>query len=139
MTEIFYRYEDVQYAAPVDEFDRPLGFGSLEIQLREYTVLKHTAKGVWIDLDGAGAFRRIPGGARFVLLNARKRFACPTIAEARASFLARKRKQIRIHKAQVARAERAIAAMLRCASEDAHRLKQSENVQPESDSVDRVV
>jgi hypothetical protein len=100
MNETFYRYDDVQYAAPADEMGDSTGFGSLEVHLSEYTVARRTPKGVWLD----GGF----GAERFMLTAARKRFACPTEAEARESFIARKRKQIRIYMARIERAKRAI-------------------------------
>lgn len=51
-----------------------------------YPVTKRTRCGVWIRLYGAYH--------KFVNLNARKKWACPTMEEARASFIARKRRQI---------------------------------------------
>lgn len=102
MTEpqFFYRYEDVQYAAPVDEFDNPMGRGELRVELRKYRVVKATPTGVWLAL--------YLGHKRFVRLNARKRFACPTVAEAAESFRARKERQRAIHEARAERAERAM-------------------------------
>lgn len=99
--ETWFRYEDVQYAAPVDEFDRPCGEGQLTVELRKYEVLRHTPKGVWL--------RLYCGDKRFVLRDARKKFACPTLALAKESFLARKKCQVRIYTARANRAKRAIA------------------------------
>lgn len=45
--EHWYRFEDVQYAPSVDEFDYPRGDGQLTVELRRYEVLKQTPKGVW--------------------------------------------------------------------------------------------
>jgi hypothetical protein len=98
--EFYYRYEDVQYAAPLDEFDNPQGPGRLAVELREYQVVKRTPKGVWLSLYG---------DRRFVLNSATRRFACPTKAEAQESFLARKKRQISIHQGSIKRAERAMA------------------------------
>ncbi len=111
-SELMYRYEDVAYAAPFD--DTGCLPGTLEVELRTYRVVRRTAKGAWIagcfpDSDGFDLI----GAERFVLLAARKRFACPTIDEARQSFIARKRKQARIYKARMERALRAIAAIER--------------------------
>lgn len=102
MIEFWYRYEDKAYAAPLDEFDNPIGSSSLEIELRKYLVLSHTPKGAWIDLG-------FMQGKKFVRKDARKRFACSTREEAKESFIARKGRQIRIHQATVDRAKRAIA------------------------------
>ena len=99
-TEHWYRFVDVMYAAydPWGDNDdyRP---GTLEVELRKYRVLSHTRKGVWI----AG-----PRGDRFVLAGARKRFACPTIEDARVSFIARKERQRGIYRARMERAQKAL-------------------------------
>lgn len=99
--ELWFRYEDVQYAAPLDEFDRPCGTGQLLVELRKYEVLSHTAKGVWLRLRS--------GDKRFVLADARKQFACPTQELAKASFIARKQRQIRIYTARLNQAKKAIS------------------------------
>ena len=90
--EIYYRYEDFRQAAPMDEYESPTGEGRPDIQLFIFKVLRHTPKGVVIDLDG---------GDRFILSAARKRFACPTKEEAMESFLARKNKQLEILRSQI--------------------------------------
>ena len=43
--EFWFRYEDRRYAPPVDEFDRPIGEGSVEVTLLKYPVLKYYAEG----------------------------------------------------------------------------------------------
>lgn len=87
--EQWYRYEDVRYAAPVyEDEDYHRGQGRLEVRLRAYPVFKHTPKGVWL-LDYAM-------DKRFVRLEARKRYACPTKHDALVSFIARKQAQQRI-------------------------------------------
>ena len=91
MTEVFYRYTDRRLANFVDEWGDATG-SHPDVTLREYTVLSHTAKGTWI----AEGYR----GRRFVLRGAHRRFACPTVEEAKESFLARKRRQLSILKAQ---------------------------------------
>lgn len=95
MIDKLYRYEDIRYAPPVDEFERPIGEGTLSVELRTYIVRKHTPCGVWID-------------GRFVNLKANKRFACPTMEEAKESFIARKKRQIRILSARLKDAQRAL-------------------------------
>ena len=99
--EVWYRYEDVQYAAPLNEFDVPVGQGQLVVVLREYEVVRHTAKGVWVCLWS--------GKHRFVLRDATKTFTCPTRTAALKSFIARKRRQASIYKARLDRAQRSIA------------------------------
>lgn len=101
MTELWYRYEDKRYAAPLNEWDEPEGQGRLVVNLRKFEVLKHTPKGVWLRALGCS-------DKHFVLLQSTKRFACPTIEEAKASFTARKNKQIRIHQAQINNAKEAL-------------------------------
>jgi hypothetical protein len=63
------------------------------IFLTRYHVLSHTPKGCWIEI----AWKK----KKFILLGARKRYACPTIKEAQTSFFHRKYRQLRILKAQV--------------------------------------
>lgn len=95
----FYRFEDIKYAAPLDEYDRPIGEGELRVHLREYQVVRETPKGTWI---------KGPIGEKFVRKKATKHFACPTIEEARESFIARKKRQALIHQTRVNRALKAI-------------------------------
>lgn len=103
MSETWYRYQETHYAPPYDyEWGDWRGEGSTEIHLHEFTVVKHTPKGVWLT---AGY-----GDRRFVLKDAYKRFACPTKEEAFESFLARKKREIKIYKARIASAERALTA-----------------------------
>lgn len=97
----WYRVEDGRYAPMLDEFERPLGNGRPFLSVREFTVVRETPCGVWLD-DGFG-FRR------HVLHASRKRFACPTLEEARESWRARKRKQLRILEAQAANVREVLA------------------------------
>lgn len=99
MIEVYYRYEDVRYAALIDEWGVAEGPGRLEVKLREYPVIKKTKKGAWINARY---------GRRFVLDNVRKTYACPTIAEARKSFIARKTRQAGIYRARLRQAEEAL-------------------------------
>lgn len=95
---IWFRFEDRMVSDGVDEFDNPLGPGHLEVALREYEVAKETPKGVWL---------RSFMTRRFVLRGARKQFACATIEQALASYLARKRKQASIYEKRATRAVQA--------------------------------
>jgi hypothetical protein len=61
-------------------------------------VLRETKKGVWIGYDEEGK--------RFVLNDARKRYACPTVEEALESLKARKHRQIRILQGQLENAKK---------------------------------
>lgn len=97
--EIWYRYEEVRYAAPVDEWDIPMGKGRLELRLLRLPVRRHTPKGVWLETGS------------FVRKQARKRYAYPTEAEAKEAFIARKRAQIRILNAQLEHAREALALL----------------------------
>lgn len=93
MPEHWYRYEDRLYSRGEGEPSE------LRVTLRMYEVIKTTPKGVWLMSFGPN---------RFVLKDARKRFACPTIEEAKASFIARKKRQISIYTARVHQAEHAV-------------------------------
>lgn len=106
---VLYRYEDVAVSTGYDEWGYSSG-SRVELYLREYPVLRETPKGVWISLS-CGEFHALGDQCeRFVLLGARRRFACPTREEALDSFLARKRRQLSIHKARIRHVESAIAA-----------------------------
>jgi hypothetical protein len=100
MTEYWFRYESRRYAAPVDEFDNPIGCGRIEIRVFRYPIVKVTRKGAWLDV---GLSKN-----RFVLRDGNKRFACPTRQEALQSFVARKLRQISILRAQLSGAEDAL-------------------------------
>lgn len=78
MDERWYRYDA----------DQDCG-GSWHVRCFSFPVLKHTPKGVQLNVWGK---------RRFVLRDARKRYACPTVEEAKESFMARKRRQYRIYR-----------------------------------------
>lgn len=100
---IMYRYEETHFAPPADEMGDPgRGAGTTEVIRHAYPVIRETPRGWWLDLG----HRR-----RFVLRGAHRRFACTTDAAARASFFARKDKQIEILRAQIRCAQRAIRAL----------------------------
>ena len=93
--ELMYRYEDVRYAAMLDEWENPIGVSRPELRLLTYPIKSRTPKGVWLDMGF--------GDRKFILLTARKRYACPTKEEALASFVARKERQADILGSQLAR------------------------------------
>lgn len=95
----WYRFEEVSYSAGLDEWEQPLGPSEVKVHLRQFPVTIQTPKGVWIDAWN---------GPRFVLRDARKRYACPTKEEARVSFIARKKAQIRIYNARIRTAKLAL-------------------------------
>lgn len=80
-----YPYDDVADAWYRYEDHPGYDWASPEIRMRRLRVIRHTPKGVWLD-DWS-----VP---RFVLNDARKRYAYPTKELARESFLKRKRKQL---------------------------------------------
>ena len=85
--EYWYRAYGQRYAAPLDEFDTPIGRGRVDVSIMRFEVISHTAKGVWLDYFGK---------KKFVLADARKKFACPTEIEAWESLIHRKQRQIKI-------------------------------------------
>jgi len=104
-TEFFYRYVEIRYSSGLDQFDNPLPGYELKLVLNTYKVLRHTPKGVWISMYGGISYST---EQKFILLSARKRFACPTVEEALVSFKARKQRQIKILKGQLKQAEEAL-------------------------------
>ena len=96
--EYFYRIEDKLCAGSIDEYDN-CGPPQVYVQLYKYGVLKHTKCGTWIDVYGE---------RRFVLKDARKRFACPTIAEAKEQFKHRKARQMSILRSKIHNIETAL-------------------------------
>ena len=103
MATYWFRFEEQRYAAPLDEFDQPLGRGRMVLHLRKLKVLRETPKGV--QLIGLSYGTDNP---RLVLHDSRKKFACATQEEAWASFVARKNKQIAIYKARIDDAHEAL-------------------------------
>ena len=97
VTEIWYRYENRNYAPPPDEYGDRYGEGSVAVVLMRFAVSHHTPKGV-----------RLRCG-RFVLNESTRRYACPTMELAMESFLARKNRQISIYRSRIRSVERALA------------------------------
>lgn len=80
-----YRYETHLYSSGYDVIIRN--------ELRKFDVIKRTQHGIWI--------QDLSGNKRFVKLDARKKFACLTISNAKESFIKRKELQIRILEAKL--------------------------------------
>lgn len=100
-SEVWYRYQDsLRAGSYIDDFESMVGPSQVVVTLHEYRVLRHTPKGVWIAHWG---------GKKFVLKEARRRFAAPTVAEAKRDFIARKNRQISIYAARIGTAEKALA------------------------------
>jgi hypothetical protein len=94
-----YRLEEVHYAAPLDEYEMPIGEGETRLRAMTFLVLKRTPKGAWIN--------DYHGRRRFVLLTARKQYASETPIRATESFVARKRRQVSILEARRRKADHA--------------------------------
>lgn len=105
MTEpqVYYRVEERIYSSGCDEFGDPYprtpGF-NVALRMCKFPVLSTTKHGVWI--DG-------PRGKRFINNSWTKRYAVPTIEEAWESFIARKRREIRLYAARLLDAKAALA------------------------------
>jgi len=93
--EFWYRYEDRSYSTIIDA-DREIFGSEVKLECRQYRVIKHTPKGVWLDVYGR---------KRFVLNSAIKRFACSTRVLALESFIARKDRQIGIYTSRLMQAK----------------------------------
>lgn len=86
----WYRIEDRRYSV-ADPWTGEHSHTDHQVELLEFTVKSYTPQGVWLNVFFS---------ARWVKTGATKRFACPTIAEALESFVARKRRQARIYQAR---------------------------------------
>ena len=95
---MLWRCEAKRYSYCVDPDRDVYGVTDPKLEMWWWEIDRATPKGAWVC-------------GRFVLLSATKRWACPTEEEALESFMARKRKQIRIlsTRLQQAKAELALA------------------------------
>lgn len=100
MHEVYYRYEEQATGDWDDDFVSLVG-PRIEIRLRKYPVIKHTPRGVWIIHNY--------GDRKFILNDSRKRFACETKELAMESFIARKKRQAGILRAQLRNVEKAMS------------------------------
>ncbi len=96
-----YRYYDVRYASPLNEYDEPSGPGSIAIELLTFNVIRETKCGVRV---GDGSVK-----GRFINLTSKKKFACATKEEALDSFIHRKQHQILIYSSKLKQAKDALA------------------------------
>ena len=97
--DIWYRYEARRYSVTIDP-DMEIFGTRPELTECRFEVTRVTPRGVWIS---HARYSLTP--PRFVLVDARKRFACPTAAEALESFLARNARHRGILQARIAEAE----------------------------------
>ena len=110
-SEYLYRYEDHYYSPGLDQFDDPIPGYILRVELKKYKIVKRTPKGVWIryyrynyfDLEDNDKLNR-----KFVLLTARKKYACLTKGEALESFVKRKVRQSSILEDRLKRSREAM-------------------------------
>ena len=93
MTKNLFRYDGTYWG---DE----LGPGEAHLYADYFPVVKETPKGCWIDVYGK---------RKFVLNDSTKRYAYPTKELALQSFIARKRRQAGILRAQLKNAEGLLA------------------------------
>lgn len=100
----YFRFEEVLCGTGyTDVCGEYVSTGSyVRLQLREYQVIRRTPKGVRID-DYRGSEH-----GRFISSEWNKQWACPTVEEARRSFIARKRRQARILEARLRQARAAM-------------------------------
>jgi len=96
-----YRYEDQLYSDGVDQFGDPLPTSHIKVNLYKYDILSRTEKGIWIRYWNAKC-------KKFILLSAKKKYACLTKEEALESFKARKKRQIRILTSQLNNAKESL-------------------------------
>lgn len=105
--EYLYRYDESTISRGLDQWEDPLPGYVLKLHLEQFEILKRTPKGAWIRRYKFKLFGSSKN-KRFVLLTARKKFACPTKDEALESFKARKRRQIEILEHRLKKAKLAL-------------------------------
>lgn len=85
VAKVYYRLEPL-LLWDTDGWGRRVGKPKVELRMEAYPVIRETPKGVWINV--------FPGKDRFIIHGAHKRYAYPTMEEARVSFVRRKQKQL---------------------------------------------
>jgi hypothetical protein len=103
----YYRIWDQAFAAPLDEYENPIGSSESTLRCVRYPVLAKTAKGVWIQDD-------YDDRERFILSTAVKQWAHPTVELALESYLARKAREIHITEARAAASRTRIEVARAC-------------------------
>jgi hypothetical protein len=95
--QFLYRVHD----SPVDVYSAHMYSycNETETYCYQYRVLSVTDCGAWIEYDKK---------KKFVLLDARKKYACESIALAKVAFVKRKDRQVRIMEAQIVRIKNAV-------------------------------
>lgn len=88
IVEFLYRFHEVRWSE-----------NRLMLVQDTFRIVKRTEHGAWIDNYG---------NKRFVNLESKKRYACPTVQEALDSYHARKRRQVGILRHQLKQAEAAL-------------------------------
>jgi hypothetical protein len=91
--EYWYRYQAFRQSYGTDEWDESTGY-HIRLSCFEYRVIKHTPKGVWLQQPYCPK-------NKFVLKNAKKRFAYPTKREALISYIARQKRRLSILRSQI--------------------------------------
>jgi hypothetical protein len=91
--DVLYRCEARRYSYTINADLDQYGVTFPELKINWYRVTKRTPKGAWIE------------GDKFVLLSARKKYACETIEEAIESFRQRKKRQIKLLETQLRKAK----------------------------------
>jgi hypothetical protein len=109
---VWYRYEDRIYARYSYD-DDTFSTGEFIVELLRYSVMRVSSRSAWLarihQMAPEFGGKKFLGTDRRVLLGATRRFACPTLAEAKDSFVCRKTKQRSIYEAGRNRASRALA------------------------------
>jgi hypothetical protein len=87
----FYRYEWHEYAKMgIDEEIMLPRFPNPTVELHTYILLKETKRGYWICMKNWNLWKK------WIPKKSKKRFAYPTIEEAKNNFILRTKKRIRI-------------------------------------------
>lgn len=93
--EVFYRYVDVNGT----------------VMLEKHRVIKRTPCGVWLHRPYTKDEKKFVRLQDFSGDQTHKRWACPTVEDAKVSFLKRKSRQLRLLRAQIACVEEAVENM----------------------------
>lgn len=109
--EYWYRYRAFRESTGIfdNEWSESCGY-HIRLSCFEYRVIKHTPKGVWLQ-------QPYSPDKKFVLKNAKKRFAYPTKREALISYIARQKRRLLILKSQIKDSEMGLRVADRMLSE----------------------